>query len=569
MKKYIIGSFLILAVFLAFSHARAQEKPMGSEEVYDSAMELFHKGRYQEAIDGFSRLIQSFPRSKLVSYSHFMVGQSLLRMEQYEEAIQKFEYYLKTYPEGDRTKESEQGLKVAREKLRLKIESAGTVVERKPPPVELQRTESPRVSEEPKREEARKVIGESRTVEVARVAEGTQKEELKTPPEKPATGIVPEAKKVKRRVCAQISYLDGKNFAEVEKRIKELKDAGVDTLIVRVFQNRGDRMYKFVKPRHEEGVFFKTEHAPVVDDILGKIAEIARRQGLGIFAWMTTRYATYGTNSNPSYRSRIYNFETKKMEIGRGSNLFHPDVLKRLEGLFRDLARYPIDGLLLQDDLILRHNEDFSPEANRAFLKEFGFSPHPDIFYVEPFKSETGKYYVKEYTDQFWTWAKWKNVYLMEVAQRLVSAARESNPKLEVALNLSFETILNDSNGVAWFSQTLSEALKRGFDYYAVMAYHRQAMKGRKIELNESIDLMAEVARKAIENIGDPHRVMMKIWILDWKSNEAVGLELAPKKEIEEILEKILKQGEVSLAFVPYTHQFPLHQLREKWTGKK
>jgi biofilm PGA synthesis lipoprotein PgaB len=478
-----------------------------------------------------------------------MMGQSFLKLEKYEEAIQKFEYYLKAYPEGDRTRESEQGLRLAREKVRPKKEIGGTVVEVKPAPVEIIKAMVP---EEPKKEGVKVSF----------------KEDMKVPAERPAVEPVPGIPKVKRRVCAQISYLDGKNFVEVEKRIKELKDAGVDTLIFRVFQNKGDRMYKFVKARQEEGVFFKTEHALVIDDILGKIVEIVHRNGLELFAWMTTRHATYGVEKQTSYLSRIYNFETKKMEIGRGFNLFHPDVLSRLEGIFLDLGRYPIDGILFQDDLILRHNEDFSVEANKAFLKDFGYSPHPDVFYIDPYKSESGKYYVKGYTDQFWTWAKWKNRHLMEVARRLVGAAKESNPKLQFAINLYFEAVLNDSNGVAWFSQTLPEALEKGFDYYAIMAYHRQAMKGRNIGLKESIDLMAEAAQKAVKSVGDPFRVLMKIWILDWKSNEAVGYELAPQKEIEEILERVLDQGEVSLAFVPYTHQFPLHQLKGKWTIK-
>jgi biofilm PGA synthesis lipoprotein PgaB len=585
MKKLSIGSFLIVFVFLSLSLVQGQEKPSTSGEVYDSAMDFFHKGRYQEAIEGFSKLIQLFPKSKLVSYSHYMMGQSFLKMEKYEEAIQKFEYYLKTYPEGDRVRESEQGLRMARGKIGPRKETTGTVVEIKPPLEAPEKAEVPKIVEEPKKEDVRKVMEEPKKVEMATVAEETKKEEVKAqikeeekvpvreevkaPQERAVTGVFQEAKKVKRRVCAQISYLEGKNFADVEKRIKELKEAGVDTLIFRVFQNKGDRMYKFVKARHEEGVFFKTQHSLVIDDILGKVAEIVHRHGLELFAWMTTRYATYGTDQYPSYRSRIYNFETKRFELGRGYNLFHPDVLKRLEGLFRDLGRYPIDGILFQDDLILRHNEDFSLEANKAFLKDFGYSPHPDIFYVEPYQSDSGKYFVKEYTEQFWTWAKWKNSYLMEVAGRLVAAARESNPKLQFAVNLYFEAILNDSNGVAWFSQTLPETLERGFDYYAVMAYHRQAMKGRNIALKESMDLMAEAAKKAVKSVGDPHRVMIKLWILDWKSNEAVGLDLAPPKEIEEILEKVLNQGEVSLAFVPYTHQFPLHQLKGKWTTSK
>jgi biofilm PGA synthesis lipoprotein PgaB len=531
MKKWAIGSILIISIFFIFHLSRGQEKPPNSGEVYDSAMELFYKGKYQEAIEGFSKLIETFPASKLASYSHYMIGQSLLKMEKYEEAIQKFEYYLKTYSEGNRVEQTEKELQMAKEKLKEKKEKEAPVVETKPSP------------KEPK------------------------KEEVKAVPEEPKLKILPEAKKVKRRICAQVSYLDGRNLKEVEKRIKELKNAGVDTLILRVFQNKGDRMYKFVTPRHEEGVYFKTEHALVIDDILGKIAEIVHQNGLELFAWMTTRYATYGIEGRPEYRCKSYNFETKKMEIARGLNLFHPDVLKRLEGLFRDLARYPIDGILFQDDLILRHNEDFSMEANKAFLKEYGYSPHPDLFYIDPYKTESGRYYVKAYTDRFWTWANWKNRWLMNVAKRLMASARESNSNLQFAINLYFESVLNHPNGVAWFSQTLSEALEQDFDYYAIMAYHRQAMKNRNIEVKEAIDLMAEVAQKAVKSVGDPSKVLMKVWILDWKTNEAVGYELAPQKEVEEILDGILGHGEVSLAFVPYIHQFPLHLLKGKWTS--
>ncbi len=153
----------------------------------------------------------------------------------------------------------------------------------------------------------------------------------------------------------------------------------------------------------------------------------------------------------------------------------------------------------------------------------------------------------------------------MNVAKRLMESAKESNPNLQFALNLYFEAVLNDLNGVAWFSQSLLEALRKDFDYYAVMAYHRQAMKDKKIGLKETIGLMGETTQKAMEAVGDPSKVLMKIWILDWKSNEAVSDELAPREEIEEILAAILKRGEVSLAFVPYSDQFPIHSFKSKW----
>ncbi len=378
-----------------------------------------------------------------------------------------------------------------------------------------------------------------------------------------ASGQEKPVHKVKRRISAQIFYLDAKNLEELEKKVKKLKNAGIDTLIFRVFQYKEGQIYPFATPRNEEGVYFKTEYAPVVDDLLGKLAEIVHRNGLEIFAWMNTRYASYGLDGNSKYLCKSYNFETKKVEVSRGLNLFHPDVLKRLEGLFRDLGRYPIDGILFQDDLILKHNEDFSVDAGKAFLKEFGFSPHPDLFYVEPYKSDTGKYYVKAYTDRFWLWANWKNRWLMHIAQRLMTAARESNPSLQFGINLYYETVLNHSNSVAWFSQGISEAMEKGFDYYAIMAYHRQTMKELNMDGKKAIDLMAEVAEKAVKTIGDPSRVMMKIQILDWK-----GYEVIPKGEVEEVLAAVLNHRGVSLAFVPYVEQFPLQQLKNKWMPK-
>jgi len=505
MLKWITGSMLILFTLVVVPLNHGQEKPMGSAELYDIALELYNQGKYTESIASFSRLIQTFPDSKSVPYSVHMMGQCYLRMGKLEEAIQQFELYLRTYADGDRRKEAENGIQEARDGLKARTASAS--------------------------------------------------------PQTAFTASSPSATKtVRRRICAQVFFFNAQTLDEVERNIKDLKKAGIDTLILRVFQTKGDRMYPFASPRYEEGVYFRTEYAPMVDDLLGKMTEIAHRNGLDIFAWMTTRYADYGIDENSELRCVRYNFETKRMEPSRGFSLFHPEALKRLQGLFRDLGRYPIDGILFQDDLILRHNEDFHPEALKAFLKEFGYAPHPDLFYIDPYRSESGKYYVKAYTDRFWSWVNWKNRWLMNVAQQLMLAARESNPNLQFGINLYYEAVLNHSNGSAWFSQNLSEALKKDFDYYAVMAYHRQTMRELNMEEQRAIRLMAEVAQKAVQSTGDPARVMMKLQILDWQSNE-----MLPVKEMDEILTAILDQGNVSLAFVPYVEPFPFHLLKGRW----
>ncbi len=123
MNKWIVGSILILSILLSVCLGQGQQESLRSGELYDSAMELFSKGRYDEAIGGFSKLIGSFPTSKLVPYSQHMMGQCYLKMEKYGEALQAFELYLRTYPDGDRAKEAEKGIQVSKKKMEEKFPS--------------------------------------------------------------------------------------------------------------------------------------------------------------------------------------------------------------------------------------------------------------------------------------------------------------------------------------------------------------------------------------------------------------------------------------------------------------
>jgi len=556
VPKWIGVLILIVFILSGSSYGQGQQKAQDPGDLYDAGMALFHKAKYEEAIDRFSKLILFFPTSRLSSYSRYMIGQCYLKMRKYDEAVQQFELYLKAFPDGDRIYEAKKGIEFSKEKLKEKAS---------PPALSPQ----PVAPDEPKKksDEVKLLTPQG---QVWGSSKASSEPSVLLPVKGEGSGAIEQIKtstskrNVKRRICAQVFDLDFATMDEVEKEVKVLREAGVNTLILRVFQNRGGKPFKFVTPRHEEGVYFETRHALVVDDVLGKMAEVVHRNGLDLFAWMTTRYADYGFDEPSEYRCKSYNFETKRIEVARGFNLFHPEVLKRLEGLFRDLSRYPIDGILFQDDLILKHNEDFSAEANQAFLEEFGYSPRPELFYVEPYKSDNGKYYVKGYTHQFWSWANWKNRWLMDVAQRLMGAARESNSNLKFGINLYYETVLNSSNAVAWFSQTFSEALGKNFDYYALMAYHRQAMKESNMEEQRAIGLMAEVAGNAVKWVGDPAQVLMKVQIFDWKSSEVL-----PRKEVEEVVTGILNHGEVSLAFAPYMNQFPLQALKGRWAASK
>ncbi|MBW2121344.1 MAG: hypothetical protein JRH07_05790 [Deltaproteobacteria bacterium] len=348
-------------------------------------------------------------------------------------------------------------------------------------------------------------------------------------------------------VAVQAGLLYCQNLKQVDETIRRLARGGVNTLILRVFQNEGDRPYGFAAPRRLSGVYFRSSHAPLVDDLLGPVARIAHRQGLDVFAWMTTRHANYGFEENPGLRTILYDFEKKALVPGRGFNLFRPEVVNRLKGIYADLARYPIEGILFQDDLILRHNEGFSLEARDLFLQDHGYLPDPSIFYGPASRNEEGRIVVSGYTDRFWVWSRWKNQRLLGLAGQLMDAARRVKPDLVFATNLYYESILDPRNAMAWYSQSLEAALSRPFDYFSVMAYHRQIQEELGLTLEEALDLMPLLARRATEMVGDQNRVLIKVQVADWKDSR-----LLPEEEIQGILRDLGKESGASIALVPY-----------------
>ncbi|MBE9503235.1 MAG: family 10 glycosylhydrolase [Proteobacteria bacterium] len=355
----------------------------------------------------------------------------------------------------------------------------------------------------------------------------------------------------KRTIAMQVLLFQSENLNELEERIWSLKKAGFNTLIVRVFQNKGDRHYRFARKGSETGVYFKTDHAPVVDDILGQVAEISHRNGIDIFAWVTTRYADYGVEDKPGWQAVSYDLKSKGFTKAKGLNLFNRDVKNHLLSLYRDLARYDIDGVLFQDDLVLRHNEGFSKDARQGFASYGGKMPDPEKFYKGIYEGSDGKYRASSYGDEFWQWCKWKNASLLSVAREIKNEMKMINPDLKFAINFMYEAPLSPRNALAWLSQDLEAAVKADFDLYAVMAYHRQISKELQLEKEELDKVMGQIVENTLNTVGDADKTLIKLQIADWETGKII-----PIQEIKRILEIIKKKGGSSIAFVPYRREF-------------
>jgi len=348
-------------------------------------------------------------------------------------------------------------------------------------------------------------------------------------------------------VAAQNFYSQATDMKEFEREVEVMKSIGVNVVIFRVFGNKGDRIYKFANPKSEFGVYFKTSHSPVIDDILGQVTRIAHRHKLKIFAWMTTRHATYGAKGD--VMDTAYSFTKKDYITVPKLDLFNDVAVWELQQIYLDLAKYPIDGILIQDDFVIRHMEGFGTEARVQYLSEFGKDVEAKNMYSELEVKPDGRVKRIVYAEEFWEFQEWKNKRLILVSDELISSVRETNPNIRFALNVGYELFYKPKNALAWYAH--DDRLARKFDYVAIMAYQDQIMKELDIGLDEVCDLAIENAEDAISVMGGPEKVIMKVQTLNWDTKKDL-----PMREVRYVYKKVKSVSpKIGIALVPWENR--------------
>jgi uncharacterized lipoprotein YddW (UPF0748 family) len=378
----------------------------------------------------------------------------------------------------------------------------------------------------------------------------------KPEPAPPAPRLKPPAQPIR---ALQIMNLDCSTTAELDQRLAAFKRAGVQAVIFRVFHNSGEPPYPFIRPAAETGVYFKSGSAPMVADALGIVCERAHNQGLKVIAWMTTRNADYGIERESGLHCQVYDFDRKKIVAGRGLSLLQPAVQERLVAIYRDLGRYPIDGVLIQDDLVLHHNEDFNPAVRERYHQETGREITPARLFKNPHRTRYG-WLAVGYTAEFTAWRGWQNRELLALAERLRGAVQAGRPGIPVGLNLYYETLTRPQYALEWYAQDLDATLASGLDYYAFMLYHRQMEKETHLSQAQTFDLIATRLERLLSRVDYPQRVWVKIQAVDWDTGDAI-----PSKEMSELLRRARGQGEVGLVVTPVTPGLDLKAIKENF----
>ncbi|MBI5894117.1 MAG: hypothetical protein HZB79_10845, partial [Deltaproteobacteria bacterium] len=70
--------------------------------------------------------------------------------------------------------------------------------------------------------------------------------------------------------------------------------------------------------------------------------------------------------------------------------------------------------------------------------------------------------------------------------------------------------------------------------------------------------LIESMTREAVERVGSPSKVIMKVQTVDWNTSRPLA-----DKEVLELLKRINNVNNVSLAVVPYRIDFPFNAMTD------
>jgi hypothetical protein len=269
---------------------------------------------------------------------------------------------------------------------------------------------------------------------------------------------------------------------------------GVDRIILRVFEN---------EPGREGGLLFFNSVFRVLNPVLEHAIAEFDRTDIDLFAWMITRKFSWLENT------RLYDFEYdsgRKKQVPK-LDVFNPEAVARIMKVYRELAAKDIQGILIQDDFFLRHNEGVSPWGKAAFIEGTGWTAREEDMLLKD-------------TPKYRHWLGVKRGRINEVLRQIVSECKKVNPDLKVGMNVYYETPFFVRQAEAWYAHNLNDIVSSGIDYVYLMSYHRQMKREMGLTESENRALFQKILYRARSVCGD--KLIPKFQIRDWQTGARI-----------------------------------------------
>ena len=276
----------------------------------------------------------------------------------------------------------------------------------------------------------------------------------------------------------QIHKISQSDLPSFEKYLIDIKKLGFSGVFLRVFQNRGDRFHNIKPIKNKIGVYFENnQNIPIINPLIDNL-----KSPLKTILWMSTRWMDWENG----------------VKYGKYLLLQDNNNYERIMRIFKELSEKNSDGILLQDDLVIK-------------------------------KAEEKKYKIKN-----------KNLLI----ERYIKDIKKIIKDKELIVNVYYEVPLSDNIGISWYGQSIKGILNAGADSIAIMLYHRQI----KRELKFNSQKLHHYIKNIIEKLKPyAEKVYVKLQIRDFKTGEFIN-----QKELMKII-KLIPKNFKGIVFTPIT----------------
>lgn len=273
-----------------------------------------------------------------------------------------------------------------------------------------------------------------------------------------------------------------------------LAAAGLGKAILRVFSDdeRGG------------GLYFANGRFPVVRPALEAWTGAYAAGPLPLWAWMGARKFAWLDDGELLDRE----WDGSGFRVVPKLDLFHPGAVDLIVSLFAALARQPVSGILIQDDLTLLRREGFSAWGRAAFIRASGLAADPRLMLAQG-------------TAQQRAWEALKAARVGATLDRIAGACRAARPGIAIGLNVHYEAPLSPERARSWYAFDARGAA--GIDFFYLMAYHRQMRAEMRLGEGDNRLYFRRMLEAAQRLWGD--RLVVKLQVRDWKSSEPIPLD--------------------------------------------
>ena len=265
-------------------------------------------------------------------------------------------------------------------------------------------------------------------------------------------------------------------------------------------------------------VYFANSQVPVRADIFSDVANRLQQQQITVLAWLPTlNYTKFIQENNNAIIS------TDEKGWYHRLSPFDYDGLTHVNQLFYELAASTqIAGILLQDDLYLGQNEDFSLPAQIAYRQQFG----KDLQTVN----------LNDQTELA-AFTQWKLDALDKAADGAIQSFKSVHPHAIIMRDIYAGALLYP-DAENWLGQSYADFLRK-YDYTVVMAYPFMDKEEKPYEY------LQKIAQIVKDNQGT-NKTLIKIQTYDWDKHAWLNSQIFTRQ-----MHTLKAAGMKNLSFYP------------------